>query len=322
MGMMNVLMQLRKVCNHPDLFEPRSVVTPFLMKPLYLSTAACVINAIEPKSGLERLSPFLLLPLWSSGRGTPSFENSSFVDDIFIRQLSTIKTPNSTIVRKARDGRATEPEPCQEMDSGLFSLLSHILDVERKDRVSRAHFISNINSWRCESASFPYPDRMRLTVTMEHRPLDLPPRDELTAAQIASTPTELLAMRRSQEERAQDLDKLVDKFVFCVPKAGTSKPVLFSSKIDAASLVSERILLSKTSKALESYFSPFRKAKSRLTTCFPDKKLVQFDSGKLQTLATLLRELKQGGHRVLIFTQMSKMVSIFNVYDEIVCLFV
>ena len=30
-GMMNVLMQLRKCCNHPDLFEPRPIVSPFDM---------------------------------------------------------------------------------------------------------------------------------------------------------------------------------------------------------------------------------------------------------------------------------------------------
>lgn len=29
---MNVLMQLRKVCNHPDLFEPRSIESPFIMQ--------------------------------------------------------------------------------------------------------------------------------------------------------------------------------------------------------------------------------------------------------------------------------------------------
>lgn len=28
---MNVLMQLRKVCNHPDLFEPRTIESPFIM---------------------------------------------------------------------------------------------------------------------------------------------------------------------------------------------------------------------------------------------------------------------------------------------------
>lgn len=29
---MNILMQLRKVCNHPDLFEPRTIESPFIMQ--------------------------------------------------------------------------------------------------------------------------------------------------------------------------------------------------------------------------------------------------------------------------------------------------
>ena len=34
MGQMGVLMALRKVCNHPDLFEPRPIVSPMTLKPL------------------------------------------------------------------------------------------------------------------------------------------------------------------------------------------------------------------------------------------------------------------------------------------------
>ena len=30
-SIMNVLMQLRKVCNHPDLFESRTIDSPFIM---------------------------------------------------------------------------------------------------------------------------------------------------------------------------------------------------------------------------------------------------------------------------------------------------
>ena len=30
MGMMNILMQPRKVCNHPDLFESRPIDSPFV----------------------------------------------------------------------------------------------------------------------------------------------------------------------------------------------------------------------------------------------------------------------------------------------------
>ncbi len=47
---------------------------------------------------------------------------------------------------------------------------------------------------------------------------------------------------------------------------------------------------------------------------FPDRSLVRYDGGKLQTLNVLLSQLKQGGHKVLIFTQMSKMLDILEVF--------
>ncbi len=46
---------------------------------------------------------------------------------------------------------------------------------------------------------------------------------------------------------------------------------------------------------------------------FPDRRLLQYDCGKLQELAALLRRLKAGGHRALIFTQMSKMLDVLEV---------
>ena len=52
----------------------------------------------------------------------------------------------------------------------------------------------------------------------------------------------------------------------------------------------------------------------RLRLNFPDKWLVQYDCGKLQVLARLLREKKRGGHRCLIFTQMSKMLDVLEVF--------
>jgi SNF2 family DNA or RNA helicase len=40
---------------------------------------------------------------------------------------------------------------------------------------------------------------------------------------------------------------------------------------------------------------------------FPEVRLIEYDCGKLQTLAVMLRRLYSQGHRCLIFTQMSKM---------------
>ena len=41
---------------------------------------------------------------------------------------------------------------------------------------------------------------------------------------------------------------------------------------------------------------------------------VQFDSGKLQQLSLLLSRLKKEGHKCLIFTQMSKMLDILEIF--------
>lgn len=44
--------------------------------------------------------------------------------------------------------------------------------------------------------------------------------------------------------------------------------------------------------------APFQTSVVRRQVFFPDRKLIQFDCGKLQQLATLLRQLKAGGHKV------------------------
>lgn len=49
-----------------------------------------------------------------------------------------------------------------------------------------------------------------------------------------------------------------------------------------------------------------------MRTQFPDLRLIQYDCGKLQTLAVLLRQLKAEGHRVLIFTQMTRMLDVLE----------
>ena len=47
LGIMNVLMQLRKVCNHPDLFEERPIRSPHQMKPILITSAAFVTTALD-----------------------------------------------------------------------------------------------------------------------------------------------------------------------------------------------------------------------------------------------------------------------------------
>uniref|UniRef100_A0A669EFP4 Snf2 related CREBBP activator protein n=1 Tax=Oreochromis niloticus TaxID=8128 RepID=A0A669EFP4_ORENI len=47
MSVINILMQLRKVCNHPNLFDPRPIQSPFIMQPIIFHTASLVQDGLE-----------------------------------------------------------------------------------------------------------------------------------------------------------------------------------------------------------------------------------------------------------------------------------
>jgi helicase SWR1 len=55
----------------------------------------------------------------------------------------------------------------------------------------------------------------------------------------------------------------------------------------------------------------------KMSIAFPDKRLLQYDCGKLQRLDKLLRQLQAGGHRALIFTQMTKVLDILEQFLNI-----
>jgi len=47
LSVINILMQLRKVCNHPNLFEPRPTISPFQMEALPYTVPRCMFNIME-----------------------------------------------------------------------------------------------------------------------------------------------------------------------------------------------------------------------------------------------------------------------------------
>jgi len=50
LSILNCLMQLRKVCCHPDLFETRPIVSPFLMEPIRFHFPALATDLFEDKT--------------------------------------------------------------------------------------------------------------------------------------------------------------------------------------------------------------------------------------------------------------------------------
>lgn len=124
---------------------------------------------------------------------------------------------------------------------------------------------------------------------------------------------------KTQQDWSSYLQDIIIRFIFVLPKVISHGPQLVSSRFQLNTIYSKaKAYLSSLDiperKDIQNYLGLFHPASIRQRLFFPDRKLVQYDSGKLQTLCNLLRQLKKGDHKCLIFTQMSKMLDILEIF--------
>ncbi|KAH9503913.1 hypothetical protein Btru_064133 [Bulinus truncatus] len=116
----------------------------------------------------------------------------------------------------------------------------------------------------------------------------------------------------SPEEWLNELKEILSRFVFVTPTV-ISPAVTLRVYNPNPSTVSHLHWLEKQLRpeivAKSSILHPIL---SRTLVTFPELRLIQYDCGKLQRLDLLLRQLKSGQHRVLIFTQMTKMLDVLE----------
>jgi E1A-binding protein p400 len=99
------------------------------------------------------------------------------------------------------------------------------------------------------------------------------------------------------------MENTLREFMFAIPKARAPPVEAWCCKPDGSAL---RRAAVSAAVAQEEWFQragSLRTAFVRRQCFFPDRRLLQYDCGKLVELDVLLRRLKTGGHRVLIFTQ-------------------
>ena len=103
---------------------------------------------------------------------------------------------------------------------------------------------------------------------------------------------------------AENLHDTLTRFAFCTPVA--TAPVLGQVITPRA----QQLVRAGDAYPFDSDFA--HEARSRTTIVFPDSRLLVYDSGKLQRLSKLLRELQAKGSRSLIFTQMTGTLNILE----------
>ncbi|XP_057965838.1 protein PHOTOPERIOD-INDEPENDENT EARLY FLOWERING 1 isoform X2 [Malania oleifera] len=309
-GMISIIMQLRKVCNHPDLFEGRPIISSFDMAgiDIQLSSSICSILSASPFSTVDLSGlGFLFTHL--------DFSMTSWESD----EIKAIATPSSLI--KDRIGldnleevgaefRLTEHRKRFSGTNIFQEIRKAVLEERLKQAKERAASIAWWNSLRCQKKPT-YSTTLRDLVTVRHPVYDIhrqkgDPLSDLNYSKLAD-------IVLSPVERFHRMVDQVECFMFAIPAARAPPPVCWCSK-HGTSVFLHPTYQEKCSEIILPLLSPIRPAIVRRQVYFPDRRLIQFDCGKLQELAILLRRLKSEGHRALIFTQMTKMLDILEAF--------
>ncbi|XP_071672324.1 E1A-binding protein p400 isoform X15 [Patagioenas fasciata] len=136
----------------------------------------------------------------------------------------------------------------------------------------------------------------------------------LSARAPAGARSPLQEMIRTLLRQQESLKDVVNRALFVLPAAVAAPPCLYVANPPPS--YSHRLKLLKHS--LKQKAAPHLHQLQQMTTPhllqFPDLRLVQYDSGKLEALAVLLQKLKSEGRRVLILSQMILMLDILELF--------
>ena len=291
----NILMQLRKVCNHPDLFEVRPIVTSFAM-------GRSAIADYEIKELLVRRK--LLSTLGDRGGVNLDLLGLVFTHRQDNSELAAYQRRSSAEVLDF-SARCEAPGEPPLRDIRTFEGYKRWRQYQlRYATWMRWNQIGYVNGLKCSQVPV-YSRELLSTVSKMRKPL-LPLSEIDLGTSYWHTNVALHSAVMSCPERARSVGSIIEKFAFATP-------VCVAMDMPAHALRGYEDQLRDAVPGTE-FDAPLRHASVKLRIAFPDPSLLQYDCGKLQRLALLLRERKAGGHRVLIFTQMTKILDILELF--------
>ncbi|XP_043282963.1 helicase domino isoform X5 [Venturia canescens] len=226
------------------------------------------------------------------------------------------------IVTRSAQKEPVKVQPKEEPKSEFH--IPQLEEERRKRRQSKLQSIADVNERRC--AACPLYGEDLFTALRIEKPATVcqwhngslhcknAKETARTRKQFFSRTEALAAAIKSTEEIVEELKDVFQRFVVYVPAVRAPTPRFHVSHPSPHKFWSQQ----RVRLALETEFS--RKMEivhpvaSAMMTQFPDPRLIQYDCGKLQSLDRLLRNLKADNHRVLIFTQMTRMLDVLEAF--------
>ncbi|KKY36346.1 putative helicase swr-1 [Diaporthe ampelina] len=320
LSIINCLMQLRKVCNHPDLFVDRPIMTSFRMEKSVAADYEVTEQLVRKK--LLAANPMKTVSLGFLNLVPTQHEDLSNTVAERVNQLSSHRAlmdlRETQRMRSQASHHTLDPSTVKStigfLDSaarwGRFEELQHCVYLNALRRQQRPIFGKRLREF--------------LTIGADKRPYKPRPRvPKLVMSWFEEDSFILRTMIPTLDQRAASMERTISKFACVTPAVVTRdmEPFLLGWKgVQAFGEADMR--LSAPVRRLpfippERPVDPWHESRMRLSIQFPDKRLLQYDCGKLQALDKLLRKLQAGGHRALIFTQMTKVLDILEQFLNI-----
>ncbi|CAM4568323.1 unnamed protein product [Lepidochelys kempii] len=134
----------------------------------------------------------------------------------------------------------------------------------------------------------------------------------LSASESRSDPLQALILTSNQ--RQESLKGVVNRTRCVLPAAVAAPPCLYIAKPPPSYSHKMKIFKHNLKEKATPYLHQLHQITTPHLLQFPDLRLVQYDSGKLEALAVLLQKLKAEGRRVLILSQMILMLDILELF--------
>ncbi|CCC05487.1 hypothetical protein SMACR_09284 [Sordaria macrospora] len=321
MSIINCLMQLRKVCNHPDLFVDRPIMTSFRM-----SRSVPADYEWKEKFIRNRLlvtKPMTTVNLSFLNMIPTEYEDLSKTHTERIAQLSSHRILLD--LREAQKVRANNAYTALDPAS-VKSNLVYLESAARWGRFEELQHCVYINALRRQQRPI-YGKRLTEFLTLDTHLRPYKPRPRVPAKIMSWFEEDSFLLHNAiptLQQRAESMEMTITKFA-CVTPAVVTGPEMNRFLLGERGIQLFEDLDLKLSAPVKyaPYMppqpppDPWHEARMRLTIQFPDKRLLQYDCGKLQALDKLLRKLQAGGHRALIFTQMTKVLDILEQFLNI-----
>jgi DNA helicase INO80 len=331
--LMNLVMQFRKVCNHPDLFERADTWSPFSFA--YFAETASFLRegqnvsvAYSTRNLIEYRLPRLVCR--NGGRldiAGPENPKAGFRGH-YLDHLMNVWSPDNIHESARNDGafswlRFADLSAGEASKTAKKDLFQRAVDLgEKTDRLAR------FNIFYDDDKGSYAPKRSMLNIVERHdrRPLaDITTegymRNLLNVSEAAFEETGLDIIERCAKPSAsappielycasQDVIAEKQRDFFNVPMrmalfgvSEKTEQVLLDSKMEPKALT------------VRSQLPPPTNKRAKYTHIeVPNMHRFVSDSGKLGRLDALLKELKAGGHRVLLYFQMTRMIDLMEEY--------